>query len=47
MAPEQQLLDRWASRAQGAASVQIRVTGQSEGRQQTPVLDFGRFGRAE
>ena len=43
----QQLLDLCASRGQGAALVQVRVTGQSAGRQQTLLLDFGRFGRAE
>ena len=43
----QGLLDLCASRAEGAAFVQVRVTGQSQGRQQALVLDFGRFGRAE
>ena len=43
----QQLLDLCTARAQGAAFVRVQVTGQSEGRQQTLVLDFGRFGRAE
>ena len=43
----QQLLNLCASHAQGAAFVQVRVSGESDGRQQTLVLDFGRFGRAE
>ena len=43
----QQLLDLCASRAQGAALIQVRVTGEASGQQQTLVLDFGRFGRAE
>ena len=43
----QQLLDLCASRVQGAALVQVQVTGESEGRQHRLVLDFGHFGRAE
>lgn len=43
----QELLDLCASRAQGAALVQVQVQGTSEGRQHTLVLDFGHFGRAE
>ena len=43
----QQLLDLCAANAQGAAFVQVQVTGRSEGQEHTLVLDFGHFGRAE
>ncbi len=43
----QQLLDLCAAHAQGAAFVQVLVTGQVDGRKHTLVLDFGHFGRAE
>jgi hypothetical protein len=43
----QQLLDLCAAHAQGAAFVQVLVTGQIDGQRHALVLDFGRFGRAE
>jgi hypothetical protein len=43
----QQLLDLCAGHAQGAAFVQVLVTGQIDGQRHTLVLDFGHFGRAE
>jgi hypothetical protein len=43
----QGLLDLCTARAEGAAFVQVQVTGESEGRQRTLVLDFGHFGRTE
>jgi hypothetical protein len=43
----QQLLDLCAGHAQGAAFVQVLVTGPIDGQRHTLVLDFGRFGRAE
>ncbi len=43
----QGLLDLCAARTEGAAFVQVTVTGESGGRQRTLVLDFGHFGGAE
>lgn len=41
----QGLLDLCVTHAQGAAFVQVQVTGKSAGSQHRLVLDFGHFGR--
>ena len=41
----QELLDLCVAHTQGAAFVQVQVSGTSGGRQHRLVLDFGHFGR--